>query len=173
MDNGLVTVSSAIEATASFTGIEQASERGGGKPAGPPNAGKPQGEGAGGARILQILVVDDDTDFAESLAEILELQGHRISIAFTGEAALSQLRGGLFDIAFVDVMLPALSGVDVLRVISNLQPTTGIVLMTGANPQGSAQQAKMFGAMDVMQKPIDPDRLMLHVDAIVGRTNRQ
>ena len=120
----------------------------------------------------RILVVDDDVDFAESLAEILELQGHRTTVAYNGEQALSQLRSGLFDIAFVDIMLPALSGVDVLRVMYNLQPGTGIVLMTGANPKRSAQQAKIFGALDILQKPIDPERMQLHLDAAVNKPSQ-
>jgi CheY-like chemotaxis protein len=173
MDTGLVIVSSAIGAIAAIIDIEQASGRGGGKPAGPASAGRGQGEGTDAARLLKILVVDDDKDFAESLAEILELHGHRITLAYNGEQALGQLQSGLFDLAFVDIMLPALSGVDVLRVISNLQPDTGIVLMTGSNPRHSAQQAKIFGALDILQKPIDPERLMRHVDAVANKPGRR
>lgn len=173
MDTGLVIVPSAIDAIAPLFDIEQASGRGGGKPAEPPSTGKGQGEGTGAARILNILVVDDDRDFAESLTEILELHGHRITLAYTGEEALGQLQSGLFDLAFVDIMLPALSGIDVLRVISNLQPDTGIVLMTGSNPQHSAQQAEIFGALDILQKPIDPERLMRHVDAAANKPDQQ
>ncbi len=169
IDTGPVIVSSAIGAIAPIIDIEQASRRGGGKPPGPASAGKGQGQGTGAVRILKILVVDDDKDFADSLAEILELHGHRTTLAHTGEQALGQLQSGLFDLAFIDIMLPALSGVEVLRVNSNLQPNTEIVLMTGSNPQRSAQQAKIFGALDILQKPIDPERLMQHVDAAANR----
>ena len=163
-------VSSAIDDVAPFIDIEQAVGRSRGKPARLPRAGKTQGERTGASQILKILVVDDDIDFAESLAEILELQGHRITVAHNGEQALGQLRSGLIDIAFIDIMLPALSGVDVLRVTHNLQPSTKIVLMTGADPKRSAQQAKIFGALDILQKPIDPERLQRHVDAAVSKS---
>lgn len=172
MDTGQFITPSAINDIAPFIDIEQASGRGGGKPAGPPNPGKTDGAGTGASRILKILVVDDDVDFAESLAEILDLQGHRTTVAHNGERALGQLRSGVFDIAFIDIMLPALSGIDVLRVMHNLQPGTGIVLMTGANPKSSAQQAKIFGALDILQKPLDPGRLQLHLDAAVNKPGR-
>jgi len=173
MNTGLVGVAPANVSISPFIDMEQASGRGGGKPAGPPNAGKTEGGGTDASRILKILVVDDDRDFAESLSEILELQGHRITVAYSGEQALGQLRSGVFDIAFIDIMLPALSGVDVLRVMNNLRPSTGIVLMTGANPQSSAQQARLFGALDILQKPIDPERLQQLVDAAVDNQDQR
>ncbi len=173
MNTGLVGVAPASVSISPFIDMEQASGRGSAKPAGPPNAGKSEGGGTDASRILKILVVDDDRDFAESLSEILDLQGRRITVAHSGEQALGQLRSGVFDIAFIDIMLPALSGVDVLRVMHNLQPGTGIVLMAGANPRNSARQARIFGALDILQKPIDPERLQQLADAAADKRDQR
>lgn len=105
---------------------------------------------------LKVLVVDDDRDFAESLAKVLEIGGHRTTKAFTGEAALTHLRHDDIDIAFMDIALPGLGGIVALQLIHNLRPNMRIVMMTGHNADQYAQEARMFGALDILQKPFDP-----------------
>ncbi len=56
---------------------------------------------------LRIFIVDDDRDFAESLADALEPQGHAVALAFSGEAAVQRFETGDFDITFMDVKMPA------------------------------------------------------------------
>ena len=60
----------------------------------------------------RILVVDDDRDFAESLGDLLEAEGHEVSLAFNGPDAVSRFETEDFDIAFMDVRMPGMSGVE-------------------------------------------------------------
>ena len=122
---------------------------------------------------MNILVVDDDRDFAESLANVLELGGHRITQAFTGEAAIARLTHDDIDLAFVDIVLPKLGGIDALRVIHNLRPGMKIVLMTGHNADRYAQEARMFGAVDILQKPFDPMQLLDKIESLVQEPSQQ
>ena len=72
---------------------------------------------------LQILVVDDDYDFAESLAEVLEDRGHVITIANSGEEAIEVFNNDKFDLIFMDVKLPGMNGVESFLAIRAAHPT--------------------------------------------------
>ena len=60
----------------------------------------------------RIFIVDDDQDHAESLADILELRGYEVEVAFTGEDAIERFREADFDLVFMDVKLPGKNGVE-------------------------------------------------------------
>lgn len=64
------------------------------------------------SKCLRILVVDDDEDNANSLGELFELEGHSVTVAHSGEAAIEHYVNSSFDIAFMDVMMPGLNGVE-------------------------------------------------------------
>ena len=119
---------------------------------------------------LQVLVVDDDRDFAESLARVFEIEGLRATLAFTGEAALTHLKHDDIDIAFMDIALPGLSGIEALRMIHELRPNMKIVMMTGYITKQYAREARMLGALDILQKPFDP---LKAIDTIPSQTQRQ
>ncbi len=118
------------------------------------------GLGAGGRmRALKVLVVEDDKDFAEGMAELLESRGHSVSLAATGEEGVDRLLARDFDLAFLDVVLPGLSGIDVLRAVKSVMPDTEIVVMTGHSAGRYARAARAMGAQRVLQKPFEPSRL--------------
>lgn len=109
--------------------------------------------------MLNILVIDDDRDFAETLAELLALDGHRTVPVFNGRTGLAYLKKDVFDLAFVDIMMPGKGGLDVLWACHNLPVRTNIVLMTGHNAALYVDQGRIFNASGVLQKPIDPAQL--------------
>jgi len=81
-------------------------------------------------RVRELHPVADIGNFARRLTNVLELGERRKTNAFTGETALAHLAQDDIDIAFVDVTLPRLDGIDVLRVIHKLPPNARIVIMT-------------------------------------------
>lgn len=109
--------------------------------------------------VLHVLVIDDDRDFAESLAELVALDGHRTVPVFSGKEGFVYLARNVFDLAFVDIMMPGKSGIDVLWACNSLAFRTNIVLMTGNNAEHYMEQAKLFHALGVLQKPIEPTQL--------------
>ncbi len=108
---------------------------------------------------LRILVVDDDRDFAESLAEALHLDGHQVDVAFSGERAVEKFRLCDYDLTFLDVKLPGKSGVERFREMRTLRPPARVVLVTGFDVQPLTDEAVAQGAHAVLQKPLDMQSL--------------
>ena len=106
------------------------------------------------AKSLKILVVDDDVDVAESLAEILEFDGHEVALAHSGEEAVRHLEEQAFDIALLDVVMPEMNGVDCLRKINELRPGTKVFMVTGYSVDELLNQAADQGALGVLFKPV-------------------
>lgn len=115
---------------------------------------------------LSILVVDDDRDNAASLAELFELEGHRVTTAFSGEAAIAASVNSAFDLAFMDVMMPGLNGVESFLEIRKLRPSARVFMMTGYSVEELLQQAIRNGVLGVMAKPLDIGRLLHAVDEV-------
>jgi len=115
---------------------------------------------------LRILVVDDDRDFAESLAELLHERGHRVKLAFTGEDGVRELKEGHFDITFTDVKLPDMSGVDSCLEIRKHKAAARVVLMTGYMVEEVVQKAVAAGALGVLRKPLAIGELFSFLDQI-------
>lgn len=112
------------------------------------------------SRKLDILIVDDDVDNALSLGELMEMEGHRARVVYSGEAAIEAYVDGNFDVSFMDVMMPGLNGVESFLKIRKLRPTAKIFMMTGFSVSELLKQAMCNGAMGVLNKPMDPQSIV-------------
>lgn len=117
-------------------------------------------------RRLHILVVDDDEDNANSLGELFELEGHRVTVAHSGEEAVAAYVNTAFDLAFMDVMMPGLNGVESFMAIRKMRPDAKVYMMTGYSVEQLLQQALDHGALGVLTKPIDIDKLLRSLDEV-------
>ncbi len=108
---------------------------------------------------LRILVVDDDADAADSMAELFELDGHHVTVAYDGDAAIRAYRDTSFDIAFMDIMMPGRNGVESFFEIRKLRPDARVYMMTGYSVEQLVQQAIDNGAIGVLSKPISAEKL--------------
>ncbi len=106
-------------------------------------------------RKLSIQIVDDDPDLAESLAEFVELGGHRVLRAHSADEALSQFQEHAFDLVFMDIRMPGMDGVDALARMKALRPHTEVIMMTGYTVQDRIDAALSTGARQVLQKPLN------------------
>jgi two-component system response regulator HydG len=106
-------------------------------------------------KALRVFIVDDDRDFAESLALLLEGRGHQVELAFSGEEAISKFREQDFDITFMDVRLPGQNGTESFLKIRESRPSARVVMMTGYSVEQLLDQAVEHGAWGVLDKPID------------------
>ena len=104
---------------------------------------------------LTILVVDDDLDVAGTLADIFEMEGHDVTVAHTGEAAVKQFSENDYDVAFMDVIMPGMNGVESFFEIRKMKPDAKVFMMTGYSIQQLLDQAIDHGALGVLNKPVN------------------
>lgn len=118
------------------------------------------------AKTLRILVVDDDVDNAQSLGELFEMEGHEVTVAHSGEAAIAAYVNTPFDIAFMDVMMPGKNGVESFLEIRKLRPEARVYMMTGYSVEQLLQQAMEHGALGVLSKPLDGHKLLRAIEDV-------
>ncbi|HKD39013.1 MAG TPA: response regulator [Myxococcaceae bacterium] len=102
---------------------------------------------------MKILLIEDDEDVAEVLAEAFAAGGHEIAIALTGEDGLARLVRDHPDAIVLDVRLPGLNGVDVLRQIRSLDPGLPVIIMTGLATPGELTEIRRLGVTEIVEKP--------------------
>jgi signal transduction histidine kinase len=101
----------------------------------------------------RVLIVDDETAHMRALCDTLEDQGFEAVGCGNGSAALEALRQGRFDLMLTDLMMPGLSGIDLLRAALQIDPDLVGIIMTGEGTIGTAVDAMQAGALDYVQKP--------------------
>lgn len=109
---------------------------------------------------LKVLLVDDEQEFVTTLAERLELRGMNVEIATDGEAALSLFETDPPQVVVLDVMMPGLSGMEVLERIKAIDPKIQVILLTGHGATKDGIKGMQLGALDYLIKPIDIDELI-------------
>jgi DNA-binding response OmpR family regulator len=105
------------------------------------------------------MIVDDDPELAEGLAEFLSANGYQVEIAADGREAVDKARSQDFDIAFMDVRMPVMNGVDSFFEIRKLKPQAKIVMMTGFK-EPILQKAIEAGAIGPLHKPFNPNKMI-------------
>ncbi len=109
---------------------------------------------------LRIFVVDDDPDFAEGLAITLELEGHEVTFASSGEEAVRKFGKRDFDVTLMDVRMPGMDGLESLLEIRKIKPDAKVFMMTAYSVEDLLRQAMAEGAMGVLNKPFDSETLL-------------
>jgi len=111
-------------------------------------------------RSLRILVADDEDSIRFVLREALEGEGHLVEEARDGDAAIQALSAAEFDLAFVDIRMPGITGLEVLDQIRTTGSTTAIVIITAQNTMDNAVEAMKRGALDYLVKPFSLAEVM-------------
>jgi DNA-binding NtrC family response regulator len=109
---------------------------------------------------MRVLIVDDERELVEPLVERLELRGLEVTGEMSGRAALETLGREAFDVIVLDVKMPEISGLDLLRRIKASKPAQKVVLMTGHGSRADAEEGKALGAFEYMMKPVRIDDLL-------------
>ena len=112
-----------------------------------------------------VLVVDDEQSVTDLLSAALEEEGYSCITAATGEEALKKLAAGNVDVALLDLRLPGISGMDVLRAIRSTYPRTAVIVVTGVGDAETAVEAMKTGAVDYITKPFEVERVSHSVEA--------
>lgn len=111
----------------------------------------------------KILVVDDEQHIRFFLERLLQREGYEVTAVASGEAALAQIEVQEFDLALLDVMMPGITGVDVLAALHQKWPQTTVILLTAHASLDTAITALRHGAHDYLFKPSDADTLRTSV----------
>jgi DNA-binding response OmpR family regulator len=103
----------------------------------------------------RVLVVDDDPATVELLQDFLLAKGYEVLTASDGAEALRTLKAERPHLVLLDVMMPKLDGLEVLRQVKALDPTVGVIMVTGVNEEAIGRKAMELGAFDYIVKPLD------------------
>ncbi|MBW1989523.1 MAG: response regulator [Deltaproteobacteria bacterium] len=111
---------------------------------------------------MTVLVVDDEEEFIQALAERLELRNIHTELATTGKEALKKVRERGYDTVLLDMVLQHSRGMDVLREIKRIRPDQPVILLSGRGTDEDYQDGKREGAFDYLIKPI-------HIETLIER----
>jgi DNA-binding response OmpR family regulator len=117
----------------------------------------------------RVLIVDDDRDHAESLADVLEMRGHVGELARSGEDAVVQFAQTEFDLVLLDVKLPGMNGVETFLKLKKIRPTARVLMMTGFSLEQLIAQAIENGAIGVLYKPFAATQLLEALAQVAAR----
>lgn len=112
---------------------------------------------------IKILLVDDEKEFVETLADRIKLRDHKAEVALNGEQALKKLDDQIPDVVVLDLKMPGIDGMEVLRRIRKAYPKVQVIMLTGHGSEKHKNEAKKLGAFEYLQKPVDIDTLMKKV----------
>ena len=115
-------------------------------------------------RGRRILVVDDETSILESLRAFLAFKGYQVEAHHNGEGALEAFRRSPFPVVLTDLMMPGMTGEELLQEVKKLEPLTEVVVMTGYGTIDSAVSTIRAGAYDYLVKPFKMDALIRILD---------
>ncbi|MGH7194248.1 MAG: response regulator, partial [Candidatus Saccharimonadales bacterium] len=104
-------------------------------------------------QTIDLLIVDDDDEYRATVARRFARRGYRIAEAAEGEAALALAAGRQFHVAVVDLVMPGLSGLDLLEKLKAGSPDCEVVMLTGQGTIETAVEAMKRGAFDFLTKP--------------------
>lgn len=122
---------------------------------------------------IDLLIVDDDDEFRGTLVRRFRRRGFQVEDAANAEQALSRVERRQFDVAIVDMVMPGLSGLELLEKLRAVQPECEVVLLTGQGTIETAVEAMKKGAHDYLRKPCPLDELELIIQRASQRRQLQ
>ena len=117
----------------------------------------------------RILVVDDEDIVLRSCLRALGDGGYQTEAVQSGADALSKIEDGRYDVLILDIMMPRMDGIEVLRRVKETHPDIEVIMITGLSQIETAVHAMKLGAFDYLPKPFDPDELKLAVERALER----
>lgn len=118
---------------------------------------------------MNILIVEDETALAEAVEHILRKAGHSADRVADGQSALDYIRVGGYDLILLDIMLPRLDGISVLRQLRSEGVQTPVLMLTARTTVPDKVAGLNAGADDYLTKPFDPEELLARVGAMTRR----
>ncbi len=109
--------------------------------------------------MSKIMVVDDEVKECELLERFLERKGYEVITFYNGKKALERVKYEKPDVILLDIKMPGMDGIEVLRNIREFDKEVGVIIVTALNDEATGIEATRLGANDYVTKPVDLDHL--------------
>lgn len=109
---------------------------------------------------FRVLLVDDETEFVQAMAERLKMRDLDADTVYDGEQALSFVEGQEPDVMVLDLKMPGIDGMEVLRQVKKSHPKIQVIILTGHGTEKDEEEARRLGAFDYLEKPVPLDVLI-------------
>lgn len=113
---------------------------------------------------MKILVLDDNVEVAQGVADILEMCGYPVIQVHDGPAAVQAYLGGGIDMGIFDIRMPGMNGVEAFLEIRKQLPTAAVILMSGYADEGLVNTAIENGALGLLSKPFEPEEMLTRIE---------
>ena len=121
----------------------------------------------------KVLIVDDEKDFLDIMAERMGARGMDVSTATSAEEALEMLVTGSYDAVIMDLMMPEMDGIKAFKLFKKSRPDVSIIFLKANVPEEKCIEAINLGAMDVIEKPADLNLLTQKIEEAKALKIRQ
>ncbi|MDD5217375.1 MAG: response regulator [Candidatus Omnitrophica bacterium] len=118
--------------------------------------------------MKKILIVDDEMGIVDEVRDFLTEEGYEVHTADTGKDGIDRIQVVKPDLLILDMKLPDMSGLEVLKVCKETQPETKVIVNTGYVDQKIIDESERLGRDTFLQKPFDLERLRTEVDRLLG-----
>lgn len=122
---------------------------------------------------VKVLLIDDEQEFVETLAERLQTRGFSVSTALNGDEGLTRLAEVKPDVVILDVLMPGKNGIQTLKEIKDVNPLVEIMMLTGHATIDTAIEGLKLGAFDYLKKPTDTKELIEKILRAYARKSEQ
>ena len=117
-------------------------------------------------KSLKVLVIDDESVICDACHMVLSEKGHMVDRCMTGKTGLHTIEQGTYDVILLDMKLPDIDGMEILKTIRERMPATCVIVMTGYSTMSNAVEAMKLGAADYLAKPFTDDDLIEAVEKV-------
>lgn len=109
---------------------------------------------------FKVLMVDDEEDFVQTLAERMKMRDLSPELALSGEQALQKVQDEVPDVMVLDLKMPGIDGMEVLRRVKQAYPQVQVIMLTGHGSEKDEAEARRLGAFAYLQKPVEMEKLI-------------
>jgi DNA-binding response OmpR family regulator len=114
---------------------------------------------------IKILLVDDEAEFVQTLSERIKMRNLESAVALNGEEALALVEDEVPDVMVLDLKMPGIDGMEVLKRIRGKYPQVKVIMLTGHGSEKDEETARSLGAYEYLNKPVGLDDLIRHIKA--------
>lgn len=118
------------------------------------------------AKRGSVLIVDDDSEICETLADVLEMEGFYVDTAKEGEEGIKKAKEKFFEVVLMDIKMPGMNGAEAFKEIKKISPRTGAIIMTAYAVEALIKKAINDCAFGVIYKPFEMERMLDRIEKV-------